>query len=182
MAAACTVLHPDGSEAAFSPVYGKGLYGPWAVSVDGNDNIWVSNFTGSQAGDRATLRLPNRELPAGNEDRRRDFAPGRLCRRRLAVAGRHRHRAGGRCLGHQQLARSRRLASASPEESASTRCAGEGVVVFFGMAKPVRDAADRAGAWALARPKARQQEAGRMREHTRSTDRHLMTLGRINHE
>ena len=45
-----TVLHPDGSEAAFSPVYGKGIYGLWAVSVDGNDNIWVSNFTSSQAG------------------------------------------------------------------------------------------------------------------------------------
>ena len=45
-----TVLHPDGSEASFSPVYGKGISGPWAVSVDGNDNIWVSNFTSSAAG------------------------------------------------------------------------------------------------------------------------------------
>jgi hypothetical protein len=26
-----TVLHPDGTEAKFSPIYGKGIYGPWAV-------------------------------------------------------------------------------------------------------------------------------------------------------
>ena len=45
-----TVLQPDGSEAKFSPVYGKGIYAPWAVSVDGNDNIWVSNFARSSAG------------------------------------------------------------------------------------------------------------------------------------
>ena len=45
-----TVLHPDGKEASFSPIFGKGISGPWAVSVDGNDNIWVSNFTGSAAG------------------------------------------------------------------------------------------------------------------------------------
>jgi len=32
-----TVLRPDGTEAPFSPVYGKGIAGPWAVSVDGND-------------------------------------------------------------------------------------------------------------------------------------------------
>lgn len=37
-----TVLQPDGTEAKFSPVYGKGIYAPWAISVDGNDNIWVS--------------------------------------------------------------------------------------------------------------------------------------------
>ena len=82
-----TVLRPDGTEAAFSPIYGKGIYGPWAVSVDGNDNIWVSNFTNSVAGDRATLRLSHRELPAGHEDRRCDLAAGRLRRRRIADAG-----------------------------------------------------------------------------------------------
>ena len=104
-----TVLHPDGTEAKFSPIYGKGIYGPWAVSVDGNDNIWVSNFTSAGGRDRATLRLPHRDLPAGHEDRRCDLASGRLCRRRVAVAGRRGHRPGRRCLGDQQLARSRAL-------------------------------------------------------------------------
>ena len=45
-----TVLRPDGTEASFSPVYGKGIYAPWAVSVDGNDNIWISNLTPRRPG------------------------------------------------------------------------------------------------------------------------------------
>ena len=45
-----TVLRPDGTEASFSPVYGKGIVGPWAVSVDGNDNIWISNFSTASDG------------------------------------------------------------------------------------------------------------------------------------
>ena len=31
-----TVLRPDGKEASFSPIYGKGIAGPWTVSIDGN--------------------------------------------------------------------------------------------------------------------------------------------------
>ena len=33
-----------------SPIYGKGIYAPWAVSVDGNDNIWVSNLSTASDG------------------------------------------------------------------------------------------------------------------------------------
>ena len=39
-----TLLRPDGSQYPGSPFTGGGLPGPWAVAVDGNDNIWVSNF------------------------------------------------------------------------------------------------------------------------------------------
>ncbi len=45
-----TVLRPDGSEVSFSPIYGKGIYAPWAVSVDGNDNIWISNLSSAATG------------------------------------------------------------------------------------------------------------------------------------
>ena len=40
-----TVLRPDVSQASFSRVHGKGIVGPWAVSIDGNDNAWVTNLT-----------------------------------------------------------------------------------------------------------------------------------------
>ena len=33
-----------------SPINGNGLAGPWAVAVDGNDNIWVSNFVSDKYG------------------------------------------------------------------------------------------------------------------------------------
>src|SRR5215813_6868357 len=39
-----TLLRPDGSPYPGSPFTGRGLPGPWAVAVDGNDNIWISNF------------------------------------------------------------------------------------------------------------------------------------------
>jgi len=39
-----TLLRPDGSEYPGSPFTGAGLPGPWAVVVDGNDNVWISNF------------------------------------------------------------------------------------------------------------------------------------------
>ena len=39
-----TLLRPDGTQYPGSPFTGGGLPGPWAVAVDGNDNIWISNF------------------------------------------------------------------------------------------------------------------------------------------
>ena len=133
-----TVLGPDGSEANFSPVYGKGITGPWAVSVDGNDNIWISNFSSAYSRDRATLRLPHRELPARHEDRRCNLAPWRLRRRRFAVAGGHRCRPGRRRLGDQQLAGHRGVLRQARSRPLQPAAAGQGVVVFFGMAKPVK--------------------------------------------
>jgi hypothetical protein len=39
-----TLLRPDGTVYPGSPFTGGGLPGPWAVVVDGNDNVWISNF------------------------------------------------------------------------------------------------------------------------------------------
>ena len=39
-----TLLRPDGTQFSGSPFTGGGLPGPWAATVDGNDNVWISNF------------------------------------------------------------------------------------------------------------------------------------------
>jgi hypothetical protein len=39
-----TLLKPDGSEYPGSPFKGGGLPGPRAATIDGDDNVWVSNF------------------------------------------------------------------------------------------------------------------------------------------
>lgn len=44
-----TLLRPDGSPYPGSPFIDGGLPGPWAVVVDGNDNVWVSDFAGAQS-------------------------------------------------------------------------------------------------------------------------------------
>ena len=39
-----SLLRPDGTQYPGSPFTGGGLSGPWAAVVDGNDNVWISNF------------------------------------------------------------------------------------------------------------------------------------------
>ena len=39
-----TLLRPDGNQYPGSPFIGGGLPGPWAATIDGNDNVWISNF------------------------------------------------------------------------------------------------------------------------------------------
>jgi hypothetical protein len=43
-AGSVTLLKPDGTQFPGSSFSGGGLPGPWAVVVDGNDNVWISNF------------------------------------------------------------------------------------------------------------------------------------------
>ena len=38
------MLRPDGSPAPGSPFNPGSIWGAWAVSIDGNDHAWVSNF------------------------------------------------------------------------------------------------------------------------------------------
>lgn len=132
-----TVLGPDGSEATFSPVYGKGITGPWAVSVDGNDNIWISNFSSATAGIVQLCGFRTENCPPGMKTGDAISPPGGYVGGGLQLqvdigvgpAGdvwvTNNWQDTASCYG-------------KPEEGASTRCGGQGVVVFFGMARPVR--------------------------------------------
>jgi hypothetical protein len=44
-----TLLRPDGTQYPGSPFTGGGLPGPWAATIDGNDNVWISNFAGTNS-------------------------------------------------------------------------------------------------------------------------------------
>ena len=106
----------------------------------------------AEQSDRRALRRPHRELPAGHEDRRPDFASRRLRGRRLADADGHRRRSGGRRLGDEQLAGRRQLLR-QPSRGAldALRRPGRGDLLRHGEAGA--RAADRAGAWTLATTK-----------------------------
>ena len=146
-----TVFRPDGTEASFSPVYGKGITAPWAVSVDGNDNIWISNLSSASAGVRRVVWLSPPKLPARHEDRRRHLPARRLCRRRNADACRCGVRSGRRRLGHQQLAiLSRRSRKGRRSPFDTRRRSGRGGVLRHGEAR--QDAADRAADTAITEP------------------------------
>ena len=144
-----TLLRPDGTEYPGSPFTGGGLPGPWAVVVDGDDNVWISNFAMPTSPIVQLCGVRTETCPP-HEDRRPDFAPRRLRGRGPADADRYRRRSGRQCVGDEQLAGPRELRR-SPPEALSTRCGGQGVIIFFGMARPVRAPQIGAGAAILGR-------------------------------
>lgn len=46
--ASVSMVTPDGTPSAGSPYTGGGLYMPWGIAVDGNDNVFVANFNGKR--------------------------------------------------------------------------------------------------------------------------------------
>ena len=132
-----TVLRPDGTEASFSPVYGKGISGPWAVSVDGNDNIWVSNFTSAAAGIVQLCGFRTENCPPGMKTGDAISPPGGYVGGGLQLQV----DVGIGLAGDVWVTNNwqdHNVCYGKPAEPISTRCGGEGLVAFFGMAKPVR--------------------------------------------
>ncbi len=130
------LLKPDGSQFPGSPFTGSSLPGPWAAAVDGDDNVWISNFAGASGqlahlcGVRTENCLPGMKTgdpispPLG-------YVGGGLQMEvdvDIDPAGNvwvtNNWQDIDSCVG-------------TPIEGLSTRCAGQGVVVFYGMAKPV---------------------------------------------
>jgi hypothetical protein len=132
-----TLLRPDGSEYPGSPFRGGGLPGPWAAAIDGNDNVWVSNFVAPNGRITQLCGVRTENCPPGMKTGDQISPPngyvggGLQMQTDLAIGP-----AGDvwvmnnwqdidSCFG-------------APDEVLSTRCGGQGVVIFFGMAKPVR--------------------------------------------
>jgi len=132
-----TLLRPDGSQYPGSPFTGGGLPGPWAVVVDGNDNVWISNFA-----------MPNSPITQLCGARTENCPPGMKTGDQISPPGGY---VGGGLQMQTDLAISPSgdvwvmnnwqdidSCFGRPNEALSTRCGGQGVVIFFGMAKPVR--------------------------------------------
>jgi hypothetical protein len=131
-----SMLRPDGSPAPGSPFNPGSIWGAWAVSIDGNDHVWVSNF--APGGGLTELCGARTETcPAGMNTGDPISPPG------------------GYKGGGMQLLVDASIDPAGdvwvsnnwqdewscygkPDEGVSTRCGGQGIVVFYGMAKPVK--------------------------------------------
>ncbi len=96
------LLRPDGSPYPGSPFTGGSLPGPWAVAVDGDDNVWVSNFADASGQIAHLCGVRTENCPPGMKTGDPISPP-------LGYVG-----------GGLQMQ------------------GGQGVVVFYGMAKPVR--------------------------------------------
>src|SRR5262249_4020250 len=108
--------------------------GPWAVVVDGNDNVWISNFA-----------MPNSPITQLCGVRTENCPPGFKTGDQISPPDGY---VGGGLQMQTDLAISpsgdvwvmnnwQDLDSCfRVNEALSTRCGGQGVVIFFGMAKP----------------------------------------------
>jgi len=132
-----TLLRPDGTQYPGSPFKGGGLPGPWAAVVDGDDNVWISNFASpsSPIVELCGVRVAN--CPPGMKTGDQISPPGGYVGGGLQmqtdiavdpagdVWAMNNWQDIDSCIG-------------TPEEALSTRCGGQGVVIFYGLAKPVR--------------------------------------------
>jgi hypothetical protein len=132
-----TLLRPDGTQYPGSPFVGGGLPGPWAAVVDGNDNVWISNFAMASSPIVQLCGVRTETCPPGMKTGDQISPPG------------------GYVGGGLQMQTDLALGPAgdvwvmnnwqtidscfgTPPEALSTLCGGQGVTIFFGMAKPVR--------------------------------------------
>ena len=132
-----TLLRPDGTQYPGSPFTGGGLPGPWAVVLDGNDNAWISNFA-----------MPNSPIVQLCGVRTDTCPPGMNTGDQISPPGGY---VGGGLQMQTDIAIDpagnvwvmnnwQDIASCigKPQEALSTRCGGQGVTIFYGMAKPVQ--------------------------------------------
>ncbi len=131
-----SMLRPDGSPAPGSPFNPGSIWGAWAVSIDGNDHAWISNFAPG-GGITELCGARTETCPAGMKTGDPISPPGG-------------YKGGGMQLlvdasidpaGNVWVSNNWQdqwSCYGTPDEGVSTRCGGHGLVVFYGMAKPVR--------------------------------------------
>ncbi len=136
-AGSVTLLRPDGTPFPSSPFTGGGLPGPWAAVVDGNDNVWISNFAMPSSPIVQLCGVRTETCPPGFKTGDQISPPGGYVGGGLQMLTDIAVDPAGNvwamnnwqdidsCIG-------------TPKEALSTRCGGQGVVIFYGSAKPVR--------------------------------------------
>jgi streptogramin lyase len=131
-----TILRPDGSQAPGSPVEGNGLVGPWAAAVDGNDHVWISNFSNATVGIVELAGCRPEANPPGMKMGDAISPPGGYVGGGLQAQVDIAIDPAGNVWLSNNWDNFDAVLGRVPEPL-STRGAGQGVVVFYGMAKPV---------------------------------------------
>jgi hypothetical protein len=132
-----TLLRPDGSEYPGSPFTGGGLPGPWAAVVDGNDNVWFSNFAMASSPIVELCGVRTENCPPGMKTGDQISPPGGYVGGGLQMQTDLAIDPAGNVwvMNNWQDIDS---CFGTPPEALSTLCGGQGVTIFYGMAKPVR--------------------------------------------
>jgi streptogramin lyase len=114
---------------------GKSIVGPWGIAVDGNDNVWVANATGRSITHLCGARPEN--CPPSMKTGDPISPPGGYIGG-LQIITDVAIDPGGNVWVANNWDRPDQGFKTVPEPALSTRFGGNGTVVFFGLAKPVR--------------------------------------------
>ena len=132
-----TVLSPDGTAYPGSPFIGGGLPGPWAVAVDGNDNIWISNFAMVSSPIVELCGVRTEHCPPGVHTGQQISPPDGYVGGGLQMLTDIAVDPAGNVWTMNNW-QDVDVCITNPPEALSTRCGGQGIVIFYGMAKPVQ--------------------------------------------
>src|SRR5215467_11206109 len=132
-----SMLQADGSPAPGSPFHGGGAWGSWAVAIDGNDQVWSSNF-GGEGSITHLCGVRNETCPPGMKTGDPISPPGGYVGggmeplTDIAIDP-----AGDVWVADNWQRPASCFTKPRPDEARSTLCGGNGLTVFYGMAKPV---------------------------------------------
>lgn len=133
-----SLLRPDGTSYPGSPFTGGGLPGPWAAVVDGNDNVWISNFAMPNSPIVQLCGVRTETCPPGFKTGDQISPPGGYVGGGLQMQTDIAVDPAGNVWAMNNWQDIGTCVATKPPEALSTRCGGQGVVVFYGMAKPVK--------------------------------------------
>jgi hypothetical protein len=133
-----TLLQPDGSQAPGSPFTGPNLPGPWAAVVDGDDQVWISNFAAPWGRIAHLCGARTETCPPGMKTGDPISPPGGYVGGGLQMQVDIALDPAGNIWVGNNWQDINQCFDNTYVEALSTRCGGQGVVVFYGMAKPLR--------------------------------------------
>jgi hypothetical protein len=132
-----SLFRPDGTQFPGSPFTGASLPGPWAATIAGDDTVWISNFAGAVGRIAHLCGAKTENCPPGMKTGDQISPPGGYVGGGLQMQT---DLAIGPAGDVWVMDNWETIASCygDPDEALSTRCGGQGVTIFHGMAKPVR--------------------------------------------
>jgi hypothetical protein len=128
-----SMMRPNGTMSG--PFYGGGQNGSWAIAVDGNDNIFISNFLGQSISELCGVRTAT--CPAGLKTGDPISPPGGFVGGGMLQLTDIAIDPGGNVWVANNWRDFADRCFTKPSEALSTKCGGNGLTVFYGLAKPV---------------------------------------------
>lgn len=134
-----SMIRPDGTQPSGSPFDGEGsISGPWGITVDGNDHIWIANGFGKTLTQLCGVRTETCPPGMKTGDPISPAGTGYVGKGMQFLTGVAVDPAGNVWTANNIDLMDEVCLTKVPDEALSTRCGGNGFVVFFGLAKPVK--------------------------------------------